>query len=178
MILVLFCVWEDARVWAHWNYSLDGHLDYLRPVSQAQNASCFSSILNFLRAHHWWADAMGNCLMLIELGLGGSIPGPHVNMYIFPPPPLSDEHFWREFFFLRHYLLKRKLFILNAFKNVQCPRISCFLIVPPFSPLSSLFTVLTHLLSYWGLGCTDDLIYSHKNICGELSAVPHSWVLS
>ena len=37
MILVLFYVWEDARIWAHWSYSLDLHLNYLGPVS------CFSS---------------------------------------------------------------------------------------------------------------------------------------
>ena len=33
MILVLFSVWEDARIWAHCNYSLDMHLPYLGPVS-------------------------------------------------------------------------------------------------------------------------------------------------
>ena len=33
MIVVFFHVWEDARVWAHWNYSLDTHLHYLGPVS-------------------------------------------------------------------------------------------------------------------------------------------------
>ena len=33
IILVLFCVWEDARVWAHWNYSFDMHLNYLGLVS-------------------------------------------------------------------------------------------------------------------------------------------------
>ena len=36
MNLALFCVWEDAKVWAHWNYSYDMHLNYLEPVS------CFS----------------------------------------------------------------------------------------------------------------------------------------
>ena len=30
MILVLFSIWEDARVWAHGNYSLLMHLNYLR----------------------------------------------------------------------------------------------------------------------------------------------------
>ena len=33
---VLFCVQEDARVWAEWNYSFDMHLTCLGPVS------CFS----------------------------------------------------------------------------------------------------------------------------------------
>ena len=32
MNLVLFYVWEDARVWAHWNYFFDVHL-YVQPVS-------------------------------------------------------------------------------------------------------------------------------------------------
>ena len=31
--LVLFYIWEDARVWAHWNHSFDVHLSYLGPVS-------------------------------------------------------------------------------------------------------------------------------------------------
>ena len=31
--LALFYVWENARVWAHWNHSLDMHLSYLGPVS-------------------------------------------------------------------------------------------------------------------------------------------------
>ena len=29
----LFYIWEDARVWAHWNHSFDMHLSYLGPVS-------------------------------------------------------------------------------------------------------------------------------------------------
>ena len=33
MIIVLFYIWEDARVWAHWNHSFDMHLSYLGPVS-------------------------------------------------------------------------------------------------------------------------------------------------
>ena len=32
MNLALFCVWEDARVGAHWNHSFDMHLSYLGPV--------------------------------------------------------------------------------------------------------------------------------------------------
>ena len=31
--LALFCVWKDARVWAHWNHSFDIHLTCLEPVS-------------------------------------------------------------------------------------------------------------------------------------------------
>ena len=30
---MLFYVWEDARVWAHWNHSFDMHLSSLGPVS-------------------------------------------------------------------------------------------------------------------------------------------------
>ena len=33
MNLVLFYVWEDARVWAHWSHSFDMLVNYLRPVS-------------------------------------------------------------------------------------------------------------------------------------------------
>ena len=33
MILVLFYVWDDARVSAHWNYSFDIHLNYLGQYS-------------------------------------------------------------------------------------------------------------------------------------------------
>ena len=33
MILVPFCVWEGARVWAHWNHSFHVHLHCQGPVS-------------------------------------------------------------------------------------------------------------------------------------------------
>ena len=45
MILVLFYVEEDARVLAHWSYSLAMHLNYLGPVS------CFSPTWIPLRVH-------------------------------------------------------------------------------------------------------------------------------
>ena len=32
--LALFYVWEDAKVWSHWNHSFDMHLNYLGPVSR------------------------------------------------------------------------------------------------------------------------------------------------
>ena len=77
---MLFCVWEDARVWAYWNCSFDKHLGYLGPVSCFSPSwiplgytvgvtvvveglavgSPFVSILSSLRAHHlgavvaWW----------------------------------------------------------------------------------------------------------------------------
>ena len=33
--LALFYVWEDARVWAHWNHSFAMHLSYLGPASHS-----------------------------------------------------------------------------------------------------------------------------------------------
>ena len=47
MILVLFYVWEDARVWDPWSYSFDMNLNYLGPVP------CFSSPWIPLRVHSW-----------------------------------------------------------------------------------------------------------------------------
>ena len=45
----LFYVWEDARVGAHWNHSIDKHLSCLGPVS--------SPILSPLRVHGWGVAA-------------------------------------------------------------------------------------------------------------------------
>ena len=64
MNLVLFYVWEDARVWAHWNHSLDMHLNYLGPVS------CFSpsSVLG-VRSQGgysgWWLD--GHNILCLQI---------------------------------------------------------------------------------------------------------------
>ena len=33
MIVVLLYIWEDARVWAHWNCSFDMHVSYLFSIS-------------------------------------------------------------------------------------------------------------------------------------------------
>ena len=33
MIVVLLYIWEDARVWAHCNYSFDMHVSYLFSIS-------------------------------------------------------------------------------------------------------------------------------------------------
>ena len=33
MIVELLYIWEDVRVWAHWNHSFDMHVSYLGPVS-------------------------------------------------------------------------------------------------------------------------------------------------
>ena len=53
MILVFFCVWEDARVWAYRNHSFDMHRNYLGPVS-------FFSILKSPQDVEggcgWWLD--------------------------------------------------------------------------------------------------------------------------
>ena len=69
--LALFYVWEDAKLWAHWNHSFDGHLSFLGPVSciftswvssgwtlgsgcsvmAATWQVCLVSFLSFLRAH-------------------------------------------------------------------------------------------------------------------------------
>ena len=54
IILVLLYVWEDARIWGHWNYSLDVHLNYLGSVSKAHKASCFSLSGIALGAYHQW----------------------------------------------------------------------------------------------------------------------------
>ena len=43
---MLFYAREDARVWAHWNHSLDMHLSYLGPVSCFHILSFFFSGLN------------------------------------------------------------------------------------------------------------------------------------
>ena len=55
MVLMLFYVGEDARVWAHWNYSLDVHFSYWGPVC------CFSPTWVSLGVHHW-GDCSGWCL--------------------------------------------------------------------------------------------------------------------
>ena len=45
--VALFFVWEDARVWAHWNHSFHMHLSYLGPVS------CIFHILSTSRCREW-----------------------------------------------------------------------------------------------------------------------------
>lgn len=82
-VLVLFCLWESARIWAHWNYPLHGHLNCLGPVSKAQNSSGFfpSWVLHAPLGvpwgvcggvcSDWWLDIcrsgmMDNSLCLLE----------------------------------------------------------------------------------------------------------------
>ena len=72
MILVLFCVWDDARMWADWNYSLDIHLNYLGPVSKAQNPSSFSASWIPLWVHYRWVTALPDGLVPVELEWGAT----------------------------------------------------------------------------------------------------------
>ena len=44
MTLVLFYVWEEARVWAHWNHSFHMYLSYVGPVSCPFSSPWY---------HHW-----------------------------------------------------------------------------------------------------------------------------
>ena len=46
--LALFSIWEDARVWVHWNHSFDKHLSYL-----GARILCFLT-LNPLSLSSWW----------------------------------------------------------------------------------------------------------------------------
>ena len=48
MSLVLFCLWEGARIWSHQHSSLDMRLNYLGPKSKTQNAHPIFSILSSL----------------------------------------------------------------------------------------------------------------------------------
>ena len=57
MILVVFYVWEDTGVWAHWKFSLDMHLNGLGPVFRTQNVSCLSLFWIPLRTH--WCGEWG-----------------------------------------------------------------------------------------------------------------------
>lgn len=36
-------LWEDARIWVHWNYSLDMHLNYTGPMSKHKMLPEFTS---------------------------------------------------------------------------------------------------------------------------------------
>ena len=48
-------------------FSLDMYLNYLGAgISKAQNASCFLHP-GFPQAHGWWANAVANGLILVEL---------------------------------------------------------------------------------------------------------------
>ena len=66
MNLVLFCVWEDERVWAHWNPSLDVQLNCLGP------ASCFFSPESPQGALSWVAPSMAEGLVDVFVYWDGS----------------------------------------------------------------------------------------------------------
>ena len=53
-----FCVWEGARVWAHWNYSFDMHLSYLGPCALYPE---------FPQGSHWRAAIADDCDILCLL---------------------------------------------------------------------------------------------------------------
>ena len=52
MNLAFFYVWENVRLWGHWNHSFDTHFSYLRPV-------CFT-----LRGLQWLGSCNILCLLI------------------------------------------------------------------------------------------------------------------
>ena len=76
MNLMLFYVWKDAGVWAHWNHSFDMHLNSLGLVS------CFSPSWIPLGTQWggscsgWWLDGHSILCLLI---MTGSILHPHLH---------------------------------------------------------------------------------------------------
>ena len=55
MILVLSYIREDARIWGHWNLSLDMHVKYLGAyISEAQNPSFCFTPPEFHSGHTFW----------------------------------------------------------------------------------------------------------------------------
>ena len=104
MILVLVCVWEDARIWAHWNYSSDMHLHRLGPVSRAQNFLCFppsgippGCTVGRVCCSGWWLDGGHHFLFSV---MAGYILCPYLgdkftfllhleSFLIMSPPPLG-----------------------------------------------------------------------------------------
>lgn len=66
MISVVFYAWEDASVWAHWNHSLDMHLNYLEQVPiflppESSSGPIFSGGFS-----GWWLDG-GQRLLFTEM---------------------------------------------------------------------------------------------------------------
>lgn len=61
MILALFCVLEDSRVWAQWNYSFEMHLNYLGqhpaflPPESPPGAPCRVGAEALGAMAWWWA---------------------------------------------------------------------------------------------------------------------------
>ena len=68
MNLALFYVWEDARVWAHWNHSFDTHLNYLGPVSYFSPSWIPSgyTVRGVGGCNGWWLDGHNILCLLIQ----------------------------------------------------------------------------------------------------------------
>ena len=57
---MLCYVWEDARVWAHWNHSFDMHLSYLGPVSCVFSSWVSSGCTFGDGCSGWLLDGLGS----------------------------------------------------------------------------------------------------------------------
>ena len=80
--LVLFYVWKNARVWAHWNYSFDVHLSYLGPISCVCVVG--GGLFQGVSAVGWWFDE-GNILCWL-------IWQRHFSSIILTPSGYSKNH--------------------------------------------------------------------------------------
>ena len=61
-------IWENARIWGHWNFPLDMYINNLGvSIYKAQNASSFSPSWIPLRIHCLWLNAVANGLIFVEL---------------------------------------------------------------------------------------------------------------
>ena len=58
--LVLFCVWEDTRVWAHWNHSFDMYVSCQGPVSCDFSSWVSSGCTVEDGCSSWLLDGLGN----------------------------------------------------------------------------------------------------------------------
>ena len=61
----IFYVWEDARVQAHWNPSLDMHLNYLGPISYSFSSWVPSGLTFRGSCSGWWLMALCNILCML-----------------------------------------------------------------------------------------------------------------
>ena len=78
MNVVLFYVWEDARVWAYWNHSFYMHFNYLGPVSCIFHAeSSQAAVLMAWWQHLSFADVAGDISHPQKISsLTSEAPGP------------------------------------------------------------------------------------------------------
>ena len=70
MNLVLLYVWEDARVWVHWNHSFDMHLNYLRLVSCMFSSWIPSECTVEGGCSSYWLDGRN----ILFLNMAGDVP--------------------------------------------------------------------------------------------------------